>query len=72
MVEEEDLTVFFEDGEDELESDEEKRPGTSKLAKPSGDAGRPARGGYTLREAAGLSHDEYDDMKVCFPLFVAM
>ncbi|EIN13258.1 hypothetical protein PUNSTDRAFT_128945 [Punctularia strigosozonata HHB-11173 SS5] len=45
--------------EDELESDSK----ASRRHKPSGDTGRPSRGGYKLSDALGIPLDEYTKMK---------
>jgi hypothetical protein len=51
------------DGEgDTDESDEE---GNNKIPKPPGEAGRPGRGGYTLRVALRWNTKDYKKLQVC-------
>jgi hypothetical protein len=58
---EEEIDIRLDD-EDTISHDGEPQ---APMARPSGEQGRPARGGYTLREAAGLDIEEYVNMKVC-------
>jgi hypothetical protein len=47
------------------DTDEADEDGNKKIPKPAGEAGRPGRGGYTLRVALGWNARNHKKLQVC-------